>query len=525
MNKEQSTLLLISLLILSACAILYELLISTVSTYLLGSSVLHFSITIGLFLSFLGVGSWLSKYVNEPLLPKFILIELLLGLLGGFSALILYLGNAYFDNYYGLLLGTTALIGTLAGMEIPILTRMLEQTDSLRSLIAHVLTFDYLGALIASLLFPLLLLPIFGTMRTAFIVGLINWSIAIFNLLFFKAQLKKALRLKTLSVLTGVALVLGFFSSFQLMHFADALAYQDRIILSKQTRYQRLVLTQWNNDIRLFLNGNLQFSSVDEYRYHEALILVPLVLAAKSQMNILILGGGDGLALRDIWKIDAFFQKNGPEHGIEHVDLVDLDEEIVRLARTNPLFKKLNASALDHPNVHCHYEDAFGFVKKNTKRYDVIIIDLPDPSDPALGKLYSQEFYTMLRQSIAADGVIITQSTSPYFARAPFWCIHHTLEAVFPTVIPYHVNVPSFGDWGFNLAFATASEHGTLPAIQTRLTETIQNPALETRFFTTKNTHACFGFDKDTGEIPTAVNTLENMALVRLYEKSYWQFQ
>jgi len=525
MNKEQSTLLLLSLLMLSACAILYELLISTVSTYLQGSSVLHFSITIGLFLSFLGVGSWLSKYLNEPLLSKFILIELLLGLFGGFSALILYLGNAYFDAYYGLLFGTTALIGTLAGMEIPILTRLLEKTDSLRSLIAHVLTFDYLGALIASLLFPLLLLPLFGTMRTAFIVGLINWSIAIFNLLFFRRELKEAWGLKMLSVLAGVALLLGFFNSFKLMHFTDALAYQDKIILSKQTRYQRLVLTQWNKDIRLFLNGNLQFSSVDEYRYHEALVFVPLLIVAKNDMNILILGGGDGLAVRDIWKLDAFLQKNKPGNSVEHVDLVDLDKEMVDLAKTNSLFKKLNASALGHPKVSCHYEDAFTFIKNNSQRYDVVIVDLPDPSDPALGKLYSQEFYTMLRQSIAADGVIITQSTSPYFAREPFWCIHHTLEAVFPQVIPYHVNVPSFGDWGFNMAFATASEHSSLGAITTRLSKIIRNPALETRFFTPNNSSACFSFDKDTNEIPTPVNTLENMALVGLYEKSYWKFQ
>ena len=524
MNKEQSTLLLISLLILSACAILYELLISTVSTYLLGSSVLHFSITIGLFLSFLGVGAWLSKYLNEPLLSKFILIELLLGLFGGFSALILYLGNAYFNTYYGLLFSTTALIGTLAGMEIPLLTRMLEKTDSLRSLIAHVLTFDYLGALIASLLFPLLFLPLFGTMRTAFIVGLINWSIAIFNLLFFKNELKKAFTLKVLSVLTGIALAVGFFTSFELMGFADALAYQDNIILTKQTPYQRLVLTQWNDDTRLFLNGNLQFSSVDEYRYHEALVFIPLAIAQKRQMNILILGGGDGLALRDVWKMDAFFTKNNPDHAIDSVDLVDLDKDMVDLARTNPLFTKLNASALDHPKVRCHYTDAFVFVKKNTKRYDVIIIDLPDPTDPALGKLYSREFYTMLRQSIAADGLIITQSTSPFFAREPFWCIHHTLEAVFPSVIPYHVQVPSFGDWGFNVAFANASSQHTLEAINLRLTEAISSPFIETRFLTKKNINACFGFDKDTDEIPTPVNTLENMSLVQLYERSYRKF-
>lgn len=524
LNKEQSTILLASLLILSACAILYELLISTVSTYLLGSSVLHFSITIGLFLTFLGIGSWLSKFLNEPLLARFILIEMLLGLVGGFSALILYLGNAYFDSYYGLLLITTALVGSLAGMEIPILTRLLEKTDSLRTLIAHVLTFDYLGALVASLAFPLLLLPIFGTMRTAFIVGLINWSVAIFNMIVFRNQLKQAIYLKIIAVLVGLVLTLGFFSSFQFMSFADELAYQDNIILTKQTPYQRLIVTQWNSDIRLFLNGNLQFSSIDEYRYHEALTFIPLVAAQRPNMKVLILGGGDGLALRDIWKLDSLFQKQG-SGSIETVDLVDLDKEMVELAKTNTIFKDLNQNALQNPKVQLHFEDAFVFVKNASTRYDAILIDLPDPSDPSLGKLYSKEFYTMLTHCIAADGVIVTQSTSPFFAREPFWCINHTLKAVFPNVVAYHAHVPSFGDWGFNMAFANKSNQSDINFLKKRLTTTLDTPSVYCRFLNKNNVVSTFNFDKDSEDIPTApINTLENMRLIELYEKSFRKF-
>jgi spermidine synthase len=524
MNKEKSTILLASLLLLSACAILYELLISTVSTYLLGSSVLHFSITIGLFLSFLGVGSWLSKFLNEPLLPRFIFIELLLGLVGGFSSLFLYLGNAYFDAYYGLLFTTTALVGTLAGMEIPILTRLLEKTDSLRSLIAHVLTFDYLGALVASLVFPLILLPIFGTMRTAFVVGLLNWSVGIFNLIVFKDELKDAISLKLLSIFVGIALTLGFFASFEFMSFADDLAYQDEIILTKQTPYQRLVVTQWNDDIRLYLNGNLQFSSIDEYRYHEALTFIPIIAAQKQEMRILILGGGDGLALRDIWKLDTLLKMQNTG-SIAAVDLVDLDKEMVELAKTSPHFTPLNKNALSHPKVTCHYEDAFNFIKKSSTRYDVIIIDLPDPSDPALGKLYSKEFYTLVNHCIAAEGVIVTQSTSPFFAREPFWCINHTLKAVFPQVIPYHAQVPSFGEWGFNLAFANKSDKSTLAFLKPRFETALATPSVYCQFLNKNNVQAAFYFDKDTEDAPLIpVNTLENMNLVSLYDKSFRKF-
>jgi spermidine synthase len=524
MNKEKSTILLASLLLLSACAILYELLISTVSTYLLGSSVLHFSITIGLFLTFLGVGSWFSKFLSEPLLDRFIFIELLLGLVGGFSAVILYLGNAYFDAYYGLLLLTTASVGILAGMEIPLLTRLLEKTDSLRSLIAHVLTFDYLGALVASLVFPLVLLPLFGTMRTAFIVGLINWSVAIFNMIVFKNDLKKAITLKLLSIFTGIALMVGFFSSFQLMDFADDMAYQDAIILTKQTPYQRLVVTQWNDDVRLYLNGNLQFSSVDEYRYHEALTFIPLAAARKPDMKVLILGGGDGLALRDIWRMDTFFQQQNIG-SIDSVDLVDLDKEMVDLARNNAHFTQLNLKSLDNPKVKCYFEDAFMFIKNGSSRYDVIIIDLPDPSDPSLGKLYSKEFYSMVRQRLAADGLMVTQSTSPFFAREPFWCINHTLKSVFPKVIPYHAHVPSFGDWGFNLAFAIDAGKNDVEFLKNRLKTTISTPSVFCRFLTQKNIVSSFDFDKDTEDVPTTpVNTLEDMALVRLYDASFRKF-
>jgi spermidine synthase len=524
MNKEKSTILLASLLLLSACAILYELLISTVSTYLLGSSVLHFSVTIGLFLSFLGVGSWLSKFLNEPLLPRFIFIELLLGLVGGFSSLILYLGNAYFDAYYGLLFITTALVGTLAGMEIPLLTRLLEKTESLRTLIAHVLTFDYLGALVASLAFPLILLPLFGTMRTAFVVGLLNWSVGIFNMIVFKNELKDAVSLKLMSVFVGVVLILGFASSFELMRFSDELAYQDEIILTQQTPYQRLVVTQWNDDIRLFLNGNLQFSSIDEYRYHEALTFIPLIAAQKPDMKILILGGGDGLALRDIWKIDTLL-KTQNLGSIASVDLVDLDKEMVDLAKTNPHFTGLNNNALLNPKVKCHYEDAFIFIKNASTRYDVILIDLPDPSDPSLGKLYSKEFYTMLTHCIAAEGVIVTQSTSPFFARAPFWCINHTLRAVFPQVLPYHAQVPSFGEWGFNMAFANKSDKSTLEFLKPRFENALKDPSVYCRFLTKNNVNSAFYFDKDAEDLPLIpINTLENMSLIDLYEKSFTKF-
>jgi spermidine synthase len=509
LNKTQATVLLASLLVLSACAILYELLISTVSSYLLGSSVLHFSITIGLFLSFLGVGAFFSKFIEAPLLPKFILIEILLGLAGGCSAMVLYYGNVWFPNYYTLLLLCVSVIGILAGMEIPLVTRLLEQSGGLREVIARVLTFDYLGALVASLAFPLLLLPMMGSMRTAFFTGLINWGVGVFNLGIFKNNIERPVKLWLVAAVTGLILVSGFFYSFQLVGFADALNYQDRVILSRQTPYQNIVVTQWNKDTRLYLNGNLQFSSIDEYRYHEPLIHIPLLSAPRCD-SVLILGGGDGLALRDILK----------HAQVQGVDLVDLDAEMVRLCATNPTFRALNQESLTSPKLTLFYEDAFNFVKKCSKKYNVIIVDLPDPSEPALGKLYSVEFYSMLKQILALDGVVVTQSTSPFLGRKPFWCIHATLKAVFPCVVPYQSHVPTFGQWGYNMAFPLKINTDMLKTQLERRITTL--PQL--RFLNAQNIQGCFVFDTDVSEQPQAPNTLEKMELVDLYTSSYWDF-
>ena len=412
-------------------------------------------------------------------------------------------------NYYILLLLCVSVIGILAGMEIPLVTRLLEQSGGLREVIARVLTFDYLGALVASLAFPLLLLPLMGSMRTAFFTGMINWAIGIFNLGVFKDKIVHTGKLWATAAITGAVLALGFIYSFEMVSFADALNYQDRVLISKQTPYQNIVVTQWNKDTRLFLNGNLQFSSTDEYRYHEPLIHIPLSAVPHCD-SVLILGGGDGLALRDILK----------HTGVKGVDLVDLDAEMVRLCKSHPIFKALNKGSLSSDKLRVFNEDAFNFVKKCSKKYNVIIVDLPDPSEPALGKLYAVPFYTMLRQILALDGVVVTQSTSPFLARKPFWCIHATMKAAFPCVVPYQSHVPTFGQWGYNMAFPIQVHTDSL--IQ-RLEANI--PALpELRFLNRSNIRGCFVFDSDVSELPQQPNTLEKMELVDLYSQSYWDF-
>mgnify|MGYP001076406133 CR=1 FL=1 len=251
-QKASVPILLVSVFIIAICGILYELLISSISSYFLGSSILHFSLTIGLFLSFMGLGAYISRFISDKrLLDRFIIIEVWLGVIGGASGALLYVSYAITENYYliaFLLLGS---IGTLVGLEIPILTRIIRGYFNLKDTLAQVLSFDYLGALIASILFPLFLLPYLGLTRTSFFIGLLNLSVALFN-------------------------VIGFFSAFTISGFFEQFLYQDDVVYTKQSPYQRLVITQWKDDTRLYINGNLQFSSIDEYRYHEALVQLGL---------------------------------------------------------------------------------------------------------------------------------------------------------------------------------------------------------------------------------------------------------
>jgi len=513
-NRKVATLL-ASVFIIAICGILYELLISTITSYFQGSSVLHFSIVIGLFLSFMGVGSFISKYIKDDLPAWFVRFEIVLSVVGGFSAFLLYFAFSMTPYFYGFAFALIAILGAMIGIEIPILTRIIRQYEDLKDALANVLSFDYLGSLIASLAFPLLLLPILGTMRTAFAIGALNLGIAMLNTFLFRQELGRRFQQFIVGeVFLGIVLIVGFIFSFQINAFYETFLYRDDVMLSKQTKYQNIVVTRWNKDVRLFLNGNLQFSSVDEYRYHEPLVHVPMS-ATEQHERILILGGGDGLAIRELLKY--------PD--IKSIDLVDLDQEITKLAKQHPVFTRLNENSLDHEKVNIFNQDAFKFVEKSSDIYNVIIIDLPDPSNESLGKLYSKEFYSIIKKRLAADGVMVTQSTSPYFAPDAFWCIHNTLDTVFETTLPYRTYVPTFGEWGFNMGFNSpqkidARKRSEEKIIQ-NLNHQIDSLSLDLKYLNSNMLPSLFTFGTDRDQRSTPINKLQNQILIQLYEKNW----
>lgn len=487
-------LLMITTLIISGCSICYELIISALSSFLKGDSVLQYSITIGLYMFAMGMGSYLSKFFKNKLFNVFIIIEIGVGLIGGLSTLILFLANIYIVCYQIVMYLIIIVIGVFVGMEIPILTRIIENSENnLRVTISSIFSFDYIGGLIGSIAFPLLLLPHLGYFCTAFLVGSLNIIVSLIIIINYRTHIAhyRLLLLSTVVILVGM--VVGTIFSENISKFVENGLYRDKVIFVKQTKYQHIVLTKHRDDIRLFINGNIQFSSVDEYRYHEALVH-PAMSKVVNKENVLILGGGDGLAAREILKYPT----------IKRITLVDLDSEIVDLCKNNPFIISINNNSLNDPKMDIIIDDAYNFLVNNTFKYDVIIVDLPDPNNESLNKLYSNVFYRLCKNSLASGGVLSVQSTSPYYATKAFWCISKTIESEGFNVIPYHLEVPSFGDWGFNIASVDSITHKF-------------DYIVDTKYLTSDNTESMFCFGKDEISENVIVNSLSNPILIQYY--------
>ena len=500
--------LILSVFVAGLCSLVYELLISTTSSYFLGDSIRQFSITIGLYLAAMGLGSYISRLLHTHLLRAFISVEILLGIIGGLAVPLLYLVYAFFDLFWPVVVLLIVVIGALTGLEIPLLTRIMEDdealNDTLEINLSNVLSFDYLGALLATLAFPFVLLPLLGTFRASLVVGLLNIGVGGLCLWWFAESLPRRTRQQGMAAVSGAALLLAgvLGASGVLMRGWSDTIYEDRVVYREQTPYQRIVMTRYRADLRLFLNGNLQFSSLDEHRYHEALVHLPMEAAPEAQ-RILILGGGDGLAARELLKYDR----------VEQITIVDLDPAVFALARTHPDVTTLNARSLHSPRVRTVARDAFVFLDEADARFDVILADLPDPNNVSLARLYSRTFYNRVRNHLAPGGVFVTQATSPYFANDAFWCIRETVAAGgFAHVHPYHVSVPSFGEWGFVMA----SDRRLAPATLV--------PEVPTRFLNARTVPGLFAFPNDL--VPPnrpPPSTLDRPRVLDLYLAG-WQY-
>jgi len=489
--------LLTSVLLIAACGLIYELVAGALASYLLGDSVTQFSTVIGTYLCAMGVGSWLSRHIGRGLVARFVTVELLVALVGGCSSAVLFLAFVYTGAFRLVLYTLVAVIGVLVGLEIPLLMRILRDRFTFKDVVANVLTFDYLGALGASILFPILLVPHLGLVRSALLFGLVNAAVALWSTLLFRRQLGAPRLLVGACVIVLGLLAAGMAGANRITSLAEENLYADEVVLARSSRYQRIVLTAWKNDLRLFLNGHLQFSSRDEYRYHEALVH-PGLAAVPGARRVLILGGGDGLAAREVLRYSE----------VESVTLVDLDPVMTQLFATHPLLTALNGGALTSPKLHIVNADAFVWLDAAGELYDFVIVDFPDPSSYNLGKLYTTAFYRLAAKHLSRAGLMVVQSTSPLFAPRSFWCIARTIADAGLRTYPYHVYVPSFGEWGFVLAGLRRYE--APPRLPGGL-----------RYLTPTTLAELFDFPSDMRPVPVEPNHLNNQVLVRYYDQEW----
>ena len=492
--------LLFSVLVIASCGLVYELVAGALASYLLGDSVTQFSTIIGAYLFAMGIGSYLSSYVGKGLINRFIFIELCIGLIGGSSAAILFLSFSFLGTLSVLLYTLIFIVGALVGLEIPLLLRILKEQLQFKDLVAQVLTFDYLGALVVSILFPVVLAPKLGLIRTGFFFGLLNVVVAGWTIWLFRDRLPGLAHLRNACIVTTALLLAGFVYAERMTTLAEENLFSDEIIFATSSPYQRIVLTRWKDDIRLHLNNHLQFSSRDEYRYHEALVH-PGLSAVPYPRRVLVLGGGDGLAIREVLKYDT----------VESITLVDLDAKITDLFSTNPMLTNLNQNALLSPKVNIVSDDAFVWLEHSKEMFDFVAVDFPDPSNHSLGKLYTNSFYKLLKKHVSEQGIIAIQSTSPFFAPRSYWCIARTLESVGFQVSPYHTYVPSFGDWGFMIASQRPYHPpNTYPP--------------DLKYLTPETAAAMFQFPKDMRAVDDLeINRLSNQILTQYFEAEWRQ--
>ena len=443
-------------LVIAICGLLYELMLGTLTSYLIGDSVRQFSFTIGFFMSWMGIWAYFSRFLEKNALQNFLKIELILSILWSSSIILLKLlyihfwnHDLFFQLFYFFIVLT---LGSLVWNEIPLVATIYKELKiKTKSIISDVFTFDYIWGLLASLLFPLFLLPYLGLYNVSIFIWFLNLWVAFLYLNFLRVKnkklkiLKKSFFTKFYSIIFLLFLYIIFLFSIsnKLENFYLKFYFKEPILQTYQTKYQNIVLTKRWEDLRMFLNWNIQFNSLDEHRYHEALVDWPLkILENKKNIRVLVLGWGDWLAVRNLLR----------HNFIKSITLVELDPKMIEISSTQKDLVKLNSWSLLNKKVKIINEDAFKFIERNNKKYDFIIADFPDPRDVHTSKLYSQEFYAWIYSSLKPDWIFVTQASSAFFSTKAFWSIDKTLNSIFWNSLAYHRYLPSFGDWWFVLA-------------------------------------------------------------------------
>lgn len=511
MVVNKSTLLKAAIFATGFSGVVAEYILSTLATYLLGDSIFQWIMIVSLMLFSMGLGSRISKTFDKNLLKTFLYLEFTLSVFVAFSPLLVFTISSWTTGFGMIIYVLAICIGILIGMEIPLVIRINDSFEELKFNISNILENDYYGCLLGGVFFAFVGLPFLGLTYTPFVLGLVNFTVAIAIIVIlwkvFSKSEKNSLIFR--GAIIGATLVAGFFVAKPIIMYGEQQKYADKVIYTSQTKYQRIVITEWKNDFWLYLNGNQQLCSKDEIMYHEPLVH-PAMSLHHNPTNVLILGGGDGCAAREILKYT----------GVDKITLVDLDPAMTELGKTHPLLTELNKSSLSDPKVEIINQDAYKFVQEVDDYYDVILIDLPDPRSVEMGRLYSFEFYSLCYRLLRPQGILVTQAGSPYFATQAFLCIDKTLEAVGFNTQQLHNQVLTMGEWGWILGRKTSPEYDLKEALQALdfksvETEWINNEAMQLITSFGKNTYI---WQQDTIKI----NRIHDPVLYKYYIKGNW---
>lgn len=510
-NQFRSNVLKIALFATGLSGIVAEYVLSTLATYFLGDSVFQWTMIVSIMLFSMGLGSRVSKVFEHNLLHKFIYVEFTLSILSAFAALVAYTAAAY-TMYTGLIIYTFSIsIGLLIGLEIPLVIRLNHEFEELKVNVSSVMEKDYYGSLLGGVFFAFIGLPYLGLTYTPFVLGITNFLVALLLLSVLWSSIADSAkkRLIMLSGIVSVVLVSGLLLAKPIIFHGEQRRYKDKVIFEQQSRYQKIVITQWKDDYWLYINGNQQLSSLDEEMYHEPLVHPAMSLHPRVK-DVLVLGGGDGCAVREILQYPS----------VENITLVDLDPAMTELGMNHPVLQEMNKGALQNEKVQIVNEDAFHFLENTRQFYDVVIIDLPDPKSVELGRLYSMEFYKLASRQMRPEGIIITQAGSPYFATKAFRCIEQTMSAAGFQTQALHNQVITMGEWGWILGVKS----DTSLALKDRL-QSLQFEHVDTKWLNHEAMLMITSFGKDfflPGNDSIQINTIHEPVLYRYYLDGNW---
>lgn len=451
-------------LVLSACSLLYELLIAQTLTLIAANMVVWYSLTVGTYLAAMGVGAILCNsfawFQSWKLLFR---IEIMLSVLGAFAVILLELMHTLYimfepgpiamkiamTAFFTFAFIITFLIGMLTGMELPLLIKLGNHLAGNRHVTNRVLGWDYMGALVGGVVFPLCMLPFLPLHTIGFLIAAINLIAAAYILWRFLSH-TPGLALKTLGcIIFAAVLVAGCTEGESIEQFFMKKYYYyhtlagghgglfDRMrdkpkVFRESSPYQKIDIVQFPNlfnnglidaystkftsnpsmprNYAFFLNGDDQFVAAHEELYHEWLAHVPIIINGKVPKRILVLGGGDGLLHRELLKYKE----------VKCITQVDIDKKLVKLAKTHPFLTAVNDYAYDDPRVHTIYGDAYQYLRKyKGEPYDAIYMDFPDIADYNLAKLYSREFFHFANRSIKNDGFVALDTPGVFYGKEP----------------------------------------------------------------------------------------------------------